>query len=181
MRLAALLLVFVLSACQIPPGQREEAHFYEVPPGSTLILNRRIFIPPYELKIYIQNGRLAQGANQYYPFCKFEVRHKKDHPQAIEPDAFEIRRVDRVRSLFVKADRPYALTGAAIGGGIFEKEGKPTPRVHGSRMFLHSDRQPEVYQLVCGHLQDPNIEARYLSIQQIRETLGDIFTLKLAK
>lgn len=179
MRLNAFLLVLVLSACQIPPGQRETAHFYEVPPGSTLILNRRITIPPYDLKIYIQNGRLAQGANQAYPFCKFEVRHKQAHPQAIEPDEFEITRVDRVRSLFVKADRPL-LAATGIGGGTFEKEGKPTPRVHGSRMFLHSDRQPQVYQLVCGHLQDPNIEARYLSVQQIRETLGDIFTLKLA-
>lgn len=180
MRFAAVLPLIALSACQIPPDQREAAHFYQVPSGSTLILNRRIVIPPYELKIYIQNGRLARGANQVYPFCKFEVRNKKDHPQIVEPGEFRIYRVDPVRSLFVTADSPYLLAGALLSGTIFEHEGKPTPEVYGSRMFLRSDQQPEVYQLVCGHLQDPNIEARYLSINQIRETLGDTFTLKLA-
>ena len=139
-------------------------------------------IPANALKIYIQDGRLVYATNEYYPFCKFELRDLKETPQVVKPDEFEIYSTSRQADLFVSIDKYHLIAGLGVitSFGMFERnDGKPSPIVYGIRMDLRSARQPDVFRLTCGHLQDPNMEARYLSIKQIWGALGEVFTLQL--
>ena len=193
-RFAVILLVVLLAACQsVAPDP--SSPFYLPPVGSRLILNQGFVLPPRELKIFVQDGRLVYAANEYDPFCKFELYDLKDTPQEVEPDEFHIYRVSRQTGVFAALDRidkrrllastgvvgGYGGIGIGIGGGIGSGafDGKPSPVVYGIRLDLRSPRQPNVFRMTCGHLQDPDMGARFLSIDEIRQALGNAFTLRL--
>jgi hypothetical protein len=192
-RFAVILLAVFLAACQ-SAAPDPSSPFYMPPAGSKLILNQGFVIPPHELKIFVQDGRLAYGANEYYPFCKFELRDLKDTPQEVRPDEFTIDSVSRQTGVFAAFDQfdkrsllagigvigGYGGISIGIGGtGISIFDGKPSPVVYGIRMDLSSSRQPNVFRMTCGHLQDPDMGAHYLSIDEIRQALGGVFTLRL--
>ncbi len=190
-RFAVIPLAVLLAACQVAPDSGSP--FYIPPVGSKLILNQGFVMPPHELKIFVQDGRLTYAANEYYPFCKFELRDLKDTPQEVEPDEFSIYNVSHQTGVFAALDRfdkRSLLASVGFGGGggigigmggagmgIFD--GKPSPIVYGIRMDLSSSRQPNVFRMTCGHLQDPDMGARFLSIDEIRQALGNAFTLRL--
>lgn len=175
MRLAAILLMF-FCGCQSVTKQNENSPFYKVPSGAELILHQAITVPPRQLKVYIQDGRLVYAPDRYYPFCKFELRRVQKHPQIVAADRFQILRTRRIKSHFVSIDRGPLVVSLLLN---FPKDGKPSPIVYGTRMELRSATQDQVLALTCGHLQDPNMLARHLSINQIRATLGKVFTLQL--
>ena len=184
-RSAAMLFVVFLTGCQSAEERWDESSpFYLPPPDSKLILHLEITIPADALKIYLQDGRLVYAANEYYPFCKFELRDLKETPQVVKPDEFEIYRTSRQTGVFARIDKHRLIAGVGIithFGAIDINDGKPSPIIYGVQMELRSARQPEVFRLTCGHLQDPNMEARYLSIEQMRAALGTVFTLRLAQ
>ncbi len=173
-KLAVTFLLVLLTACQIPPVEQDTSPFFLVPGGSRLILNQDIQIPAYRFNIFVQSGRLAYGANQNYPYCKFSVQETAAHPQLIKAGEFEIYKTRRVTSLFA-ARSPTNLFAGVFSGG----RGKPTSVVYGTEMDLRSASQPRAFQLMCGHLQDPNLTARHLSVAQMQQALGEVFTLKL--
>jgi hypothetical protein len=167
-----------LTGCESLIETDVNSSFYKVPSGSTLILHRDVAIPANRLKIYVQDGSLGYGVNQYYPFCKFELRQAKKQSQFIAPDQFIVTRTRRIVDYFVGLDFERQPFFASIDLQN-SANGKPSPKVYGTQMELRSTMQPQVFRLTCGHLQDPNLTARHLSINQIRETLGAIFTLQL--
>jgi hypothetical protein len=174
-RLALILLVF-LYGCQSFIEPDVNSSFYKVPSGSKLILHRNLIIPANSLKIYLQDGDLGDGANQYYPFCKFELRQAKGYSQSIKPDQFIITRTRRVVDYFVGLDKRRFVASIHFGSS---DNGKPSPMIYGTQMDLRSTTQAHVFRLTCGHLQDPNLTARHLTINQIREALGAVFSLQL--
>ena len=194
-RFAVILLVVLLAACQsVAPDP--SSPFYMPPVGSKLILNQGFVMPPRELKIFVQDGRLVYAANEYYPFCKFELYDLKDTPQEVKPDEFDIYSVSRQTGVFAALDQidkrhllastgvigGYGGIGIGISGiGSGDFDGKPSPIVYGIRMDLRSSRQPNVFRMTCGHLQDPDMSAKFLSIDEIRQALGKAFTLRLPR
>ncbi|MFO1351103.1 MAG: hypothetical protein U1F68_10700 [Gammaproteobacteria bacterium] len=46
--------------------------------------------------------------------------------------------------------------------------------------YLQSATQPDVYRLVCGHLQDDDLGARYLRFDEIQQALGTVFSVRFA-
>lgn len=180
-RSAIFALLLLLSGCQSLATRDEDSPFYKVPAGSTLTLNQTITIPAGEVKVYFQDGRLSSAVNQLDPFCEFEVYDLKDIPQVVAPDTFQIYQTSWERGYAAVAGQPRLL--ASLGftialGGDFSGD-KPSPSLHNVRMDLRSTRQPNVLLLSCGHLQDPGILARYLSVNQIRQALGEWFSLRL--
>jgi len=173
LRLVLLIPLLGLLGCEsIPPS--ETSPFHRVPGGSRLILNTNLLVPPYSAKIYIQNGWIAYGANQYYPYCKLQLQEPKFTPQEVLPGVFEIYRSRRITDLFASLEPQVQHVRARL------YDGKPSPIVYGTDLFLRSAEQPQVYKLMCGHMQDPNLTARHLTIEQIRATLGEVFTLQLS-
>lgn len=175
--LVILLLLAMLSGCQNVISRDADSPFYRVPGGSTLVLHRAVTIPPNYVKAYFQDGRRVHAPNQYEPFCKLEVLPLKPAQQIVQADRFFIKNTSWVRDIVAMTDTRYFY--AALGPIWLRGEDLPSPMFYSTHLYLHSETQPDVYRVVCGHLQDPATLPRHLSVNQIRTALGDFFTLSL--
>ena len=160
--------------CDSPPVKDEESQFFSVPLGSTFTLNREITIPPDQTSVYLQNGKLGSVSDIdfYQPHCKFELFAISTEPRVVKPDTFVVTRiVDRREDVSVFWPT-YAGLGMAWGDG-------PIHLTYSTTMYLESKIQPDVFRMDCKRWDDPAI-GEYLSINEMRQALGDYFTLTLA-
>ena len=179
--LTAILIAGLLAGCSYysgpSAGSRPGVPLYRLPPGSALILQRELRIPAHALAVYLQDGQvLPGGVSQYQPNCKFELRQKQNEPQVVTAGVFPIAHFAINRGDFAstisQSFRPvrYRLD-------LFDEDA-PSFIVYASYFFLASAEQPEVLRLSCRHWQVWG-EGRYLSLPEIQQALGEVFTLRL--
>lgn len=175
--LTTVILSFsVLSACQNTVAiDIETSPFYNIPAGSTVTLNQEMTFPPDEVSIYLFNGNVVPRAtiDIYKPHCKFELYNMQPMAQTITPDTFTIRKIVDFNVQNMPSGRRYASFAVSRFA-----TSSPSYQPYTTYMYLHSDKQPNVYRLSCRHWEDP-VDARYLTVSQIRQTLGTLMTLKL--
>ena len=171
--LAALSTALITAACESQNVRDEDSQFFSVPLGSTFTLNREITIQPDQASVYLQNGKLgaARDVDFYKPHCKFELYTISTGARVVKPDTFVvIRIVDQSEDVSI-AWPIYAGLGMAGDG--------PTHLTFSTTMFLESKIQPDVFRINCKRWDDPVI-GEYLSVSEMRQALGDYFTLTLA-
>ncbi len=188
-RFVALALVVFVSACQTDykDGQpNEDSPSYEVPVDSKLILHRDLTIPARTTIVYLQRGQIVlkhHQVNRWGTYCELELSRKRDLPQTIEADEFDIYKVKQETVFGDGGFIQLASRGLWFGGvaGIMpEHDGRQLYEVVATRMTLRSERQPDVHALICASW-EPAQAMSYLTIRKVRNTLGDIFTLQLAQ
>jgi hypothetical protein len=123
--------------------------------------------------VYIQNGKsiFYSEVKVWRPNCKFEIKTIKNTPQIIEPDSFKITRFNLDTDLVSNSVIQLASLGilSADSGGA-------TAEIYVTEMFLYSEKQPDVLRLSCQYWEDPQ-DGNYLSLLQVKNTLGDIIQL----
>ena len=174
-RLALVLALALLSASQALAAKGEDSPYYTVPAGSKLLLHKPLTVPASKAGVYLQGGEVLphKDVDEYYPHCKLEVRDVKDTPQSIEPDEFVVYKVVEGEDYSAVAYPRLASLGVFSTGGAGRV-------MYFTNFYLRSAKQPHVTLLTCQHWEDPT-DAEYLTVSQIRKTLGEFFTLKLAK
>ncbi len=175
-RLLAACLALLLSACAGTARQEGEPASYRIPPGSYFTLLKALEIPREDTTVHIQYGKPLPSyeVEEWSPHCFFELYSRSEEPRRVEPDKFEIQRVNKeVSPLWVS--RPVMM---AYGG---ESSG-PSHLYYRTRYYLSSTNQPDVWRLSC---QVDRMEAhgpsydKWLTIDQVRETLAEFFILTL--
>ena len=170
-----LISAALLSACDNSQVVKDEnSQFYSVTPGSTFTLNREVTIQPDNTSIYLQNGKieLVKNIDFYKPNCKFELYTISEQARQVKPDTFVVTKVVD-QSEDVSAKWPtYAGLGMALGDG-------PVHLTFSTTMYLESKLQPDVFRMSCKRWDWP-ATGEYLSINEMRQALGDYFTLTLA-
>jgi len=170
-----LISAALLSACDNSQVVKDEnSQFYSVSPGSTFTLNREVTIQPDNTSIYLQNGKieLVKNIDFYKPNCKFELYTISEQARQVKPDTFVVTKVVD-QSEDVSAKWPtYAGLGMALGDG-------PVHLTFSTTMYLESKLQPDVFRMSCKRWDWP-ATGEYLSINEMRQALGDYFTLTLA-
>ena len=163
-----------LTACQPLALQDEISPHYLPPLGSRLILNRGITIPPNQLSVYLQYGKIlpSRDVDAYQPNCKFELRDIFEYAQHITPDQFEIYKIQRDSQLVLSQPITIATLGRMSEGDA------PMAEIYSTTFYLRSPKQPQVLYLTCQHWDDPSTGS-HLNIKQIRKTLGDIMSLEI--
>lgn len=141
--------------------------------GWQLILNQDLNIPQQNAGVYLQNGKVKDETevDLYYPNCRLEVRDPQDKAQTVQADSFTVYRVSWTEDDVLLHSNQYAANG------IFHIS-SPTADDYATTLYLRSEQQPDVTLLTCKHWEDPTSFAQHLSLQQIRNTLGEIFTLQ---
>jgi len=182
-RVAILGAALFVAGCQTVSYQgNENSPFYVVPAGSHLVLEREITIPGDHASVYIQGGQQSSywDVNPFYPYCKFEVRTPKDIPQKVEPDDIAVTRAFQETPSIVR-NGPQRPDGRArlVRVSSVDSEGMAAT-VFATTMWLHSDRQPEIFRMTCAQWGYYPLDG-HLSIAQIRKTLTGIFTLKISR
>jgi hypothetical protein len=151
---------------------------YSVPAGSTITINKELPVKPNSLRVTMQYGKIIDRSDveSYYPNCHFELYTLSDEPRTIEPDEVTITRFVNQTHLVSSGMLMYA--GLAISGGFGGNDGgPPMAEVYVTDIYLHSEKQPDLYTLTCQHWEDP-YDGDYLTMSQIQEALGDLATIK---
>jgi hypothetical protein len=174
-----MFILLLLSACETPGSYGPDSPYYHYPAGSRLILNRELEIPGGWATARLQFGRVVPFGHvqEYQPHCIFEINTVRPEPQHVQPDTFEIIRVQRTISEFANiAAAPGYFLRTGFGDGF-----EPVQMFYKTTFILHSARQPGVMRMVCQSDQyaGGNSIPRYLTLSEIRQALGDIFTLEL--
>ena len=177
MRVLIVLLGVLPVSCVHESGRDESSHFYSVKPESRLVLNRALTIPPNQVSVYVQNGKVKSQpeVDFYYPNCKFELYSISEQQRRVEPDTFRVSRVVDERNEVLLGNLTYAVMGDA---GLSMGD---APQVYNytTVMYLESVMQPDVFRITCQYWEDVLVD-KYLSIEQMRQAMGGVFTLELS-
>ena len=171
-----LFCAALLSACDNSLAVRDEnSQFFSVPLGSTFTLNREITIQPDQTSVYLQNGSivLVRDVDFYRPHCKFELFTISEQARVVDPDTFVVTRiVDQREDVSTEWPRYAALGMSGVDG--------PVHLTYSTTMYLESKIQPDVFRMNCKRWDWP-ATGDFLSINEMRQALGDYFTLTLAE
>lgn len=175
------MVALLLCACQTSYRGNVDSPYYLVPVGSTLVQNQDVVIPPHRAGVFMQGGRVLplSQVNQYYPYCKFEVLTLGDSARIVRPDAYVIKKV--VQEIAPSVDAGLIrLAALSVGIGIHAgMDDGASMETYATRLYLRSDKQPDVYRLSCGLWAYP-ATGRHVTLREMRAVLGEVFTLRLA-
>lgn len=167
----------LLAGCASTQDPGPASPYFRYPDGTRLILNQAVEIQPGEASLRLQFGRIVprNGVQEHEPHCILEIDTVRATVQRIEPDVFSVTRVER--GVWMSA----LPAVGALRVGLGDSSG-PTLIYYQTEFRLRSARQPGVRSLLCQSNQNaagihPNM--RHLTLTEIRQALGAIFTLQL--
>ena len=145
-----IAVVLLLAGCEKHAAVKRDinSQFYEIRPGSKLVLHRTLEIRP-------GSAHVTFGGGNYDGNCDFEVRTLG--PGVVQPDTFVVTRAWSAREWI---SHPGIMRFYRV-------------------MKLHSERQPDVLQLVCQDWDGPLL-GRDISVAEMRAALGDTFSFEFA-
>jgi hypothetical protein len=172
-----LVLVALAAACETAYKDgvpNERSSWFQVPPGSKLVLHRRLDVPPFQHAAYLQQGRLLPwyDVNLHAPYCALGLQGNREAARSVDPGEFVVRRVS-LQSLFMLAAGPLMRVARD------RNDDGMTYEVVATVMELSSGEQAEVRSLTCASWGLPQGRS-YLTVEQIRGALGSYVTLNLA-
>ena len=148
-----------------------ESSLYSVTVGSLLHLNQSIIIQAGLARTFFQNGQITdrKDIDIYKPHCSITVNDITLNQQTINPTTFVIYKITDDEEYATREILYASANLRAIGDG-------PTIMANSTYYFLKSADAPHVRTLECLLWDDP-YNAEYLSINEIKSSLGNIFTL----
>lgn len=177
-RREALLLTLTLFLATAPPAQGYGPFLTPATSvlraGDDVVLNRTVSAPA-GARVYLQHGQVVKrGALRHRtPYCYFFLYRDN----AIIDTAFELA-PDRFEVTALSSGVEYGSNGIPpvlhAAFPFTTQEASAENMI--TRIRLRSPNQPEVMSLKCGVFAVPN-ERNHLSLEEIREALGDVVTL----
>ena len=174
-----LVLLLVLAGCGTTKPYGVDSPYYPYPNGVRLILNQTLEIPPDSATVRLQYGQVVarNGVQEQDPYCIFELSTVAAGPQQVSPDEFSVTRVERSTSTIARSESlPTGLVRVNMGN---DSSG-PSHYYYKTEFFLHSDSQPNVLAMTCQSNQNYTPIKRHLTLEEIRQALGNIFTMRLS-
>ena len=170
--ITTLYITLILTSCSYSTKKDFDSNLYSVPVGSTLTLNKSITIPANLARRYFQNGIAIneKDINIYYPHCNLLMNTLVDYQRTIEPTTYEIYKIVDDEE---HAERPVYFASTVVSDG----EG-PSIIAYASYYYLRSSVGSDIRSLECLQWDYP-AEVEYMSINEIKQSLGDYFTLQI--
>lgn len=169
----------LLAACAGLDNYPQDSPYYRYSSGWELQLNRTLEIGPDEASVRLQRGRVVprNSVQEQQPFCVFELATVRGEPQTVAPGRFEVWQVQRRVSTIADAGAPAAPLSV---GYLTMGWDTPSFMYYKTEFRLRAASHPNVRSLTCMHDQlGPGGYGlmRHLTLDEIRYTLGDWFTL----
>jgi hypothetical protein len=150
-----LVLTSMLAACA-QQMHNVDSNYYSIPSGSKLILHQNLNIPAGKAHVNIQGGGSKAGLNNFNVGCEIEVR--KLGPSVVTADTFIITRAESSQ----------------------EWVNRPSTMRFYRTMYLKSDSQPNVMNMVCQYWDYP-LHGKEISVAEMREALGSVVSFEFAQ
>lgn len=192
MKPIVLPLLLLLTACQVLEDAGN-SRADRLATGTPLDLHQNLTIPPNQAGAFIQ-GTPIGDRYRYDAVCRLEVRTVDATFRTVTADRFIVVRVRQELERFSQRESnlrrvalfdrdgsvlsPGAVQGRPRAGqvALFDRDGPALLRFT-TILYLRSDRQPDVFRLVCSHLQDSAQQPRHLTAAEIRTVLAPVMTL----
>ncbi len=144
--------IFVATSCASMHSDDPNSLFFDIPKGSTFLLNKKIIIPHNETHSTIQFGNeIANDDRKFYDInCRLDF--KKFGPRTIEPESFTVTRTE---------DGSNWVSYSNILRFYTE-------------IYLSSKKGTDVIKMVCQ--QYGSGSDRNFTVAEMQEALGDIIT-----
>ena len=144
-------------------------------------LDRMLIIPAGSATVRLQFGRtVASNATQETePYCSFELATVRDAPQMVEPERFEVVRIERrVRDFAGMPVMPRAFVPGLFGG-----DDEPSQAYYITEFHLRPGLHAQARSLTCqvNALSLPLSGQRYLTLKEMRTAVGDYFSFETAR
>jgi hypothetical protein len=187
-RLLFIALVVLLASCQpafINGKPDEYSPYFNVPVDSKIILRKAVTVPARDDSVYFQRGRVLrwQDVNVYGAYCSLKLADKRDASQTVNPDEFPVRRITQERRFRLGSSVSSGIQVASADmlrlAAIDNEDSGFTYEVLATVMFLRSERQSNVSEVACADWSTPQ-GITPISVNKIRQVLGDWFELQLA-
>lgn len=189
--LTLILASLGLAACVNPASYGPDSPYYTYPSGGRFILNQPLDVEADSATVRLQYGRVVarNGVQEVHPYCIFEINTVRDRAQLIQPDSFDILGVRLSISTIAASPEPYRVIPAGFGGSIgydgyagFGFDRRPSHIYYKTEFTIRSARQPDVRAMTCqsNQMAPGNPIMRYLTVDEIRQALGSIFSLNLS-
>lgn len=178
-----ILALLVLYGCQSTPGDHltrsgtnGPIYYSDIPTGATLTLLQPVVIPAEQVSTVLP--RRSPGAGEYSTHCRLELWTRNPREVVVEADRFVITKVrGGLTPILVAA--PKKILVASLGPGPRVAWGRDSSYLRSyAELFVKSERQPDVYRITCGYMNDP-WDVDPLTIAEIREALNGIARLDL--
>jgi len=153
MKLYALpTFIFVLCSCASTPSDDPDSLNFQIPPGSTLSLNRPLTISEGKTHVYIQANQQSteKKVNRYDINCRLDF--KEFGPRTIEPEVFKITRTEDGQEWY----------------------SYPNIRRFDTIVYLESDKDTDIIMLGCEYWGDRF--DRHFTVAEMQQSLGDLMT-----
>lgn len=160
-----------LAACAAPgPGEFDpDSRVYPPPVGTRVVVLRDITVPSGKARVTLQKGAVSErGVHPFDFWCQFEVNDVVPQAQTITAGDFSVRKVTYEYSSVVLSGQNSVI--AQAGQGAINGPSDITRIRH---MWLQSDSQPNVRRLSCGGAFDRAVDARFPSLNEMRQALGE--------
>ncbi|HRF44805.1 MAG TPA: hypothetical protein PLD30_11305 [Candidatus Competibacteraceae bacterium] len=162
------LWILLLAACSALDGLDVDRRD-RIPTGTPIDLHQNLTIPSGQAGVFVL-GTSIGGRYRYEAVCRLEVYSIDEKPRTVVADRFTIVRFSQEWERF--SQRETGLHHVSLQ----DYDGPALLRFT-TNLYLHSDRQPDVFRLVCSHLQDSAQQPRYLTTAEIRTVLAPVMTL----
>ncbi|TDY00616.1 hypothetical protein [Thiohalophilus thiocyanatoxydans] len=157
-RLILLLFVVVLFSCQDMPANVSSDPAERILNGDRVRVVSELSVPAHKASVMLQHGRIInESVDRFEASCRFVMKAIRNAPQKIAPGEFRVSNV-RYWEDFVAPDVRVPLSG----GEFINYE---------ITLRLQSEKQPEVYSLVCQH-DDDHVYGRHLNVREIQQALS---------
>lgn len=154
----AVFIVASLAGCPNPMAVKDDvdSQFFDIRPGSKLTLHQDVSISSGQAHASFQHGKVVSGLDNYAVGCELDVR--KLGPGSVSADTFTIKRAESSQEWI---SQPNIMRFYRV-------------------MYLQSDSQPDVLHLTCQDWDGP-LMGRDISVAEMREALGGIFSFEFAQ
>ena len=135
-----------------------------------LLLNACQMLDEAERPYRIEPGTPIGNRYRYEAACRLELRSLAPAARTVVADHMTITRVQREAQMF--SSRPSALRPVRL----FDSDG-PHLLQFTTYLYLDTPRQPDIFRLVCAHLQDSASQPRHLTRAEISTVLAPVMRL----
>lgn len=174
-----VLIMAFLGGCAWQQQYGPESPYYLPPIGSQILVNKPVIVRADKASAWLQNGEVLifKDIDVYYPNCKFELNIVVIADHTVEPGSFTITHAYHEERFVTRPAIRLAMSfGFGLGGIMAGGDGGSSPIPYATVFDLRSDTQPDVLRMTCMHWEDPT-DARFLTLSEIRQTLGDYISI----
>lgn len=152
-----------------------------IPAGSVLTLHRTLELPGAGDFLYLQGGHSLRlrDVQRLEPHCYLETRSVPTPGYPVAPNRFTVTRLTRDTFYAGRHDPGGYLKVNADGGG------SPSSWYFITHLWLQPETATDVFRLTCQvdrlTVSAPPLDRTHLTVDEVRQALGDTFTLELAE